>query len=136
MGLLGNIDDLATDEKKSREGVPLDLGGGRVLWVRQAGGHNRALAWQGSEVAERLADELEALEVRERDYIVHRAITAELLIDRWQGFTDEKGEPVDYTAAAALELFSASPETLARVQELAASDDAYRLDRDKKKLKR
>ena len=131
--LLGNIDDLTTDEKKSCDGVPLDLGQGRRLWIRQAGGHNRALGWRGAEVAEGLVDTLEGLDDRERDYIVHRAITAELLVARWEGFTDTKGNPVEYSPAAGLELFSASPETLASAQELSTSGDAYRLAADKKK---
>ena len=133
MGLLGNVSDLAIDEKRSLEGVPLDLGAGRRLWVRQAGGHNRAVVWRGSEIAERLAPELKGLETRERDYVVHRAITAELLIAKWEGFKDDKGKAIDYSPEAALELFSLSPDTLGAVQELAASDDAYRLQRDKKK---
>ena len=136
MGILGNIADLSVDEKKSTEGVPLELGRGRTLWVRQAGGHNRAMIWEAAEVAERLADELEGLEPRERDYVTHRAITAELLVARWAGFKDEKGKPLDYTPAAGLELFSASPDTLSAVQDLSTSGDAYRLERDKKKLRK
>ena len=133
MGFLGNIDDLALDEAKSLEGVPLELGAGRVIWVKQAGGHNRAIAWQGSAIAERMEPELEPLEARERDYRIHRAITAELIVARWEGFESATGEPVEYSPEAALELFTASPDTLAQVQEMASSTDAYRLARDKKK---
>jgi hypothetical protein len=130
---LGNIADLSVDETKSLDGIPLDLGLGRVLWVRQAGGLNRAVAWKGSEIAEELETELSGMHPRERDYHLHMEISARLLVARWEGFEDAAGSPLDYSPTLGLELFRASPETLSRVQELATSADAYRLAEDKKK---
>jgi hypothetical protein len=136
MGLLGNVDDLATDEQKAIGGVPLDLGAGRIIYVRQAGGLNREAAWKASGIAERMAPELEALDPRERDYRIYRQVSAELMVARWEGFTDPKGAEAPYSAEAALELFTASPETLEEVNKLATSPDAFRLATDKKKSSR
>jgi len=128
MSRFGNIADLCHDRARSVDGVPLDLGGGRSIRVRRAGGHNRL--WS-SELARALA--------AHRDEIAGGALSPELAIEldreviaracvaSWAGFVDDQGGPVACDVDAVLELFEAAPDVYERVRSLALDGEAYRL---------
>lgn len=129
---LTNIGDLATDEKLSQDGVPLDLGEGRVLWVRRAGGHNREFAYvlarnlaaQDESYASMSAEARAALELR---------VFSECMVSRWQGFETDDGE-APCTPDLVRDLFESAPDVYEKVREKAADEEAYRLPADTKSL--
>ena len=128
--MLGNIRDLETDRFASVEGVPLEIGSGRTLWVRRAGGHNRTWALGLAEAAEELDD---SLDTEAQGYELNKRVAAERLVSRWEGFEDESGKDVEYSAELGRELFDRAPDVLQEVLTLAMSRDAYQLSEDKKK---
>ena len=130
---LSNIDDLTSDRKLSMDGCPLDLGGGRVIWVRQAGGHNRSyLTCAGAEVID-LRKILPDGEDPSPDVWQESLarIMAATLVDRWEGFEID-GAQVVYTTELGLELFAKSPDTFDRGWALATEAERFRLEADGK----
>ena len=128
--MLGTIDDLETDRTASIDGVPLEVGAGRTIWVRRAGGHNRTWALGLAEAAEELDD---SLDTEAQGYELNKRVAAERLIARWEGFEDADGNEVQFSAELGRELFDRAPDILQEVLTLAMSRDAYQLAEDKKK---
>ena len=128
--MLGNIRDLETDRFASVEGVPREIGSGRTLWVRRAGGHSRTWALGLAEAAEELDD---SLDTEAQGYELNKRVAAERRGSRWEGFEDESGKDVEYSAELGRELFDRAPDVLQEVLTLAMSRDAYQLSEDKKK---
>lgn len=129
MPLLGNIEDLKSDRALSVDGIPVDLGAGRKLWVKRAGGHNREWSLGLAEVAETLPD-LDAMEPAERQTTLNIQVAAERLISKWEGFEDESGAAVEYSVAAGVELLTEVPEILDDVLATALNRAAYQLEAD------
>jgi hypothetical protein len=76
---------------------------------------------------------LDALEEGERAARLNAEVAACKLVARWEGFTDDKGKPMEYTRELGVELFEAAPDVLDEVLGLAMNKSAYALARDKKK---
>lgn len=93
----GNLDDWHTDESLTRDGAPLDLGGGRTLLVRRSGTRNRDFM-----VA---VAESDATDERQQ-----RDIYARHIVAGWSGINDAAGEPVPFTPEACVALFEYCPE--------------------------
>ena len=129
MPILGNIQDLKTDRALSVDGIPIDLGGGRKIWVKRAGGHNREWALGLAEVAETLPG-LDAMEPAARQTTLNIQVAAERLISKWEGFQDESGAPVEYSVAAGVELLTEMPDILDDVLATALNRAAYQLEAD------
>lgn len=129
MALLGNIDDLRADAVASVDGIPLEIGAGRTIWVKRAGGHNREWSLGLAEVGETIPG-LDAMENADRTFTLNATVAAQRLISRWQGFEDLAGEEIDYSPEAGFELFEAAPDILDEVLALALNRAAYSLQTD------
>lgn len=136
MSRFGNIDDLIEfDVDGSRNGRPLDLGDGRVLSVRRAGGHNRAFAAVYARVHAEYEDRMAADDpgdAFEAKLECERVIAARGLVAGWKGFTGPGGEAIECTEDAVLELFDLAPEVYDRVWEVARDAEEFRLAADTK----
>jgi hypothetical protein len=128
--MLTNCGDLLIDRKLSLEGLPLDLGGGRVLWVAQAGGFNREWAVLFSSLSGEPPREGEGQE--ERGERILGALISQTLVTRWTGFEcDCHGEaPLDPEHVA--DLVGNSPKVRERIMVQATTEEDYRLARDLK----
>lgn len=127
-----NLREFAPDRKASLEGAALDLGGGRVVYVRQAGGHHRrfehvcALRMRERGVIE-MADELEQRVAADE---VAVEVAAEVLIAGWDGLVDVDGQPVECTPEAALELVQRHPAIADRIVRFAYGEENFRRSAD------
>ena len=129
MPLLGNIADLQSDRTLSVDGIPIDLGAGRRVWVKRAGGHNREWSLGLAEVAEAIPG-LDDLDPAERTFRLNSQVAAERLNSKWEGFEDPAGNPVDYSVEAGLELLSEAPDILDEILATAMNRAAYALEAD------
>ena len=129
---LKNIDDLATDEKLSVDGVPLDLGKGRTLWIRRAGGHNRQFGYVVARNLAAMGGDYEAMSLEAQQSLEQR-VFAECIVARWEGFEDEVG-PAECTPENVRELFELSPDVYEKVRNVAMDEEAYRLSADTKSV--
>lgn len=124
----GNVDDIRTDPKLELEGVDLDLGKGRFITIRRAGGANRAynaalmkaLRKQGRSG---LADPTpEVIEDATRRALIDTVVLG------WRGFLDVEGNEVPFTKANLAALFDQVPDILDKVREMSASASLFRQD--------
>ena len=129
-----NLREFAPDRGLSLNGAELDLGDGRVICVRQAGGFNRrfehlcAMRTRQRGVHD-LADELEQRIAADEIAI---AVAAECLVAGWVGLLDEEGEPIACTPETALELLQGHPEIADRVVRFAYREENFRRAADTK----
>ena len=127
----GVLGDFALDRTASTEGARLDLGDGRYVLVRQAGGHNRrydhlvAMRSRERGVIE-LADELEQRLAWDR---VCLEVAAEVLVAGWGG---PGLEEIEFSPEAALELLEGHPAIFERVHAFAYAEENYRRSADTK----
>jgi hypothetical protein len=112
----GNLDDWRTDAEKERSGVPLDLGGGRVLLVRRANVFDKALQAEFAKI--------DAKNDRQVQGLFARTIVA-----GWIGILDPAGEPVPFSEAACMALFTFAPDVWDELQRFAMNRANYRLQK-------
>ncbi|MBA60024.1 MAG: hypothetical protein CMQ40_12750 [Gammaproteobacteria bacterium] len=119
----GNLGDYSFNRDASENGTPIDLGQGRVLFVRQAGGFNRRFDHLvATRAGERALFEIsDPIEQRLEWDRLNIEVAAEALIAGWEGIEDADGQAVEFSVAAALELLSQHP----RLAELVLSE-AYK----------
>lgn len=129
---LTNIEDLATDEKLSTDGAPLDLGSGRTIWVRRMGGHNREFQYIFARKLVERGAALEKMQPQDRA-AMELEIFVEHIVSRWAGFETEEGE-APCTPELVRELFEQCPDIYDRVREKAVDEEAYRLPADCKSV--
>jgi hypothetical protein len=113
MTRFGNMGDLHTVPSLEVDGAPLDLGEGRVLMVRRAGGRNRTFLAAMSGVND-------STPTRELAQAVSRALLA-----GWSGILDQDGNALDYTPELAAELLEYAPDLIDRVVAFAAERANY-----------
>lgn len=123
-----NLQDFTYDRERSLEGVKLELGEGRWISVRQAGGFHRRFQ---TELERRmLLANVAGLEDRTQAELVAARITlelaAELLVSGWGGFVDDDGEPIECAPDAALECLEQHPDLAELVIGFAYSRENYR----------
>ena len=126
----GNLDDWKTDPRAQTTGVPLDLGRGRLLYIRRAGTVSREFV---AAIAAR-----QAAGVDPDDPDEQMALYARSVVVGWEGITDGAGEPIPFTSSACLELFRAFPEVWALVWPFANSRSNFRAqqhEEDKQQVK-
>lgn len=138
------IEDLVRfDATKSRDGIPVDFRRGRVVWVRQAGGHNRAAAFVTARILEEMSAEFRACEALEDEAAkreerarlreeTDKRLLADHLVTRWEGFVDRDGTPIDCNPETARQLIDAAPEVFARLRRVSEGGEGYRLAEDTK----
>ncbi len=134
-----DLDDLVEfDVAGSRDGHPLDIGHGRVLHVRRAGGHNGAYKFACWGVQEEHADELEAAAKDSKAkhgevlYRCEQIVAARQLVASWN-LTKADGSLAPCTEEAVLHLFEQVPGVFEQVQTMSGNDEEYRrLARDTK----
>lgn len=129
-----NLQEFAPDRELSINGARLELGQGRVLFVRQAGGYNRRF------------EHLTAIRARQRGMDAHTEelearlladeiaiqVAAECLIAGWEGLVDADGEPIECTPESTLELLQEHPHVAERVVAFAYHEENYRRQADTK----
>lgn len=129
-----NLQEFAPDRERSMNGARLDLGGGRVLIVRQAGGFNRRFEHLTAMRARQrgMVDVTDELEQRLTADEIAIQVAAECLIAGWEGLCDDAGEPVPCTPEATLELLQEHPELAERVVVFAYHEENFRRRADTK----
>lgn len=111
--IFGNLDDWHTDEARTRDGAPLDLGNGRTLLVRRSGTRNRVFM---AAVAD----------MDPGDEPAQFALYARHIVAGWSGILDARGEPIPYTPEACVALFEYAPEMFDTVMMFAAQRGNFR----------
>jgi hypothetical protein len=109
----GNLSDWQSDTALEMDGVPIDIGAGRSITVRRAGGSNRAFLVAYSAVVASCTPKddvgaklLEAMPQLFADHVVLG----------WQGIEAEDGTPAPYSKAAFLQLVSEAPDLWTRIR--------------------
>lgn len=132
-----NIEDWQSNPKLEVDGVPIDLGRSRVLYVRRAGGANRAFTVALAECLRRVIGEREPEDVPDEEVDEElKALYAEHVVCGWDGFIGEDDKPVPYSKAAFLELIALAPDIWIKVRAFAKTRDSFQSTATIKALKR
>ncbi len=129
-----NLADWTVERELSLDGSRLELGDGRWILLRQAGGFNRkfdhllAVRLREAGVAD-VVDEVDKRVAHERVVI---EVTAELLVADWGGFVDSDGQPIPCEPEAALELFENHPPIADLAVTFSYAEGNYRRQADTK----
>lgn len=112
-----NLSDWAVDPALEQQGVIIDLGRGRTLTIRRAGGSNRAYQVKLGELASRHRGPhgTLTLEEAEAENLMIEAY-AETVVIGWQGI-EADGQPLRFAPANCAQLLRAFPEIWRRVRE-------------------
>jgi hypothetical protein len=135
--MFANINDWQSDPKLEVDGVPLDLGRGRSICLRRAGGANRAFMVALAEVIRRVVGERDPADVPDAEIDEDlKAIYAEHVVIGWNGFKDADGNEVTYTRANFLELMKLAPDMWVRVRSTANTRESFQAEKDHKAMQR
>lgn len=142
--MFANIQDWKSDTKREADGVPLDLGRGRSIVLRRAGGSNRAFTVALAELIRGVVGERDPQDVADSEIDGQlKALYADHVVVDWVGFQDEAGDAIPYTRAAFLELMELAPDMWLRVRTTANSREHFQtqlqaraLDRDREIIKK
>ena len=134
----GNLRDWESDPELELQGVPLDIGKGRVITIRRAGGANRAFMVAYGATIARLAGD------RDPESIANAILADEMpglfadhVVVGWSGILDDEGEEVAYSKAAFIQLAKDCPDLWQRIRAQADQRERFQraaIERDKVRL--
>lgn len=110
----GNLDDWRTDAEREKNGAPLDLGGGRVLFVRRANVFDKAVQAEFAKIDGKNDRQVQGL-------------FAQRFVAGWEGITDSGGNPVPFSPEAVMALFKFAPDIWDELQRFAMNRSNYAL---------
>lgn len=123
----GNVADLLTDPDMETTGVDLDLGEGRHIYVRRAGGSNKAYGTRLSAAMKPYKFQIDQGTVSEEtSKKVLYAVAAETLVVGWAGFKDDQDNEIPFSKDACVQLFYDVPDMYTYVMQTATSAGLYR----------
>jgi hypothetical protein len=129
--MFNNIDDWQSDAQLEREGVPLDLGRGRVIYLKRAGGANRAFTVALGECLRRVIGDRDPENVPDEELDEDlKTVYATHVVAGWKGFRDESDAEVPYSVPAFLELMKLAPDMWIRVRSMAKMRESFQKMRD------
>jgi hypothetical protein len=135
--MFANINDWQSDTQLESDGVPLDLGKGRTMILRRAGGANRAFMVSLSEVIRRVVGERDPADVPDAEIDDDlKALYANHVVVGWRGFKDEGGDDVPFTRENFLELMRLAPDMWVRVRATANTRETFQAAKDRQAMKR
>jgi hypothetical protein len=135
--MFSNINDWQSDKQLELDGVPLDVGRGRVLYLRRAGGANRAFMVALAEVLRRVMGDRDPADVPDMEIDGElQTIYAEHVVVGWRGFKGDDGEDVPYTRANFLKLMELAPDLWGRVRSTANTRESFQNVKDRKAIAR
>lgn len=135
--MFANINDWQSDTALEVDGVPLDLGRGRSMVLRRAGGANRAFMVALAEVIRRVVGEREPADVPDAEIDEDlKRLYAEHVVVGWHGFKDDGGDDVPFTTANFLELMRLAPDMWVRVRSTANTRETFQAQQDRKAMTR
>jgi hypothetical protein len=124
---MGTYRNFRTDATIEREGLILDLGDSGKFKIARAGGANDKYQ---QKLFQLLRPHRRAMQLGTLDPKVDRAIAVEAFVDAillgWEGVTDENGEALAYSRAAAMKLFTDLPDLLSQLQQSAGDASLFR----------
>jgi hypothetical protein len=135
----GNLTDWQSDPQMELDGVPLDIGRGRAIHIRRAGGANRAfLVAYGALIAKLAGDRGDPEKVAMAQLNEGLpSLFAEHVVTGWSGIKDDAGEPIPYSAEAFLLLVKECPDLWMRIRAQADQRERFQresIERDKTRL--
>ncbi len=116
----GNIADLIADEDAERNGIEYDLGRGRVIICRRAGGANRLYEAAVSSVLARKREEngwgsgYKLTEDESRE-VLEEAFCETVFVN-WRGFKDTSENEIPYSPEAALQFIRLAREEFVKIK--------------------
>lgn len=115
----GNIADLQTNTRLELGGIRYDLGRGRYLTVRRAGGSNHDFsdALRKAMRPHELGIRLNKLSDRTANEIM-MDVFAKTVVINWGGFLDPEGKPIRFSEENAVAFFRAAPDEFRRLQDV------------------
>jgi len=128
-----NLKRMQFDEKRSLDGVPLEVEDGITLGVRRAGGHNRSFQFALAKLVEDMDGPLSE-QPAEVQYRTMRRAAAETLVAWWEGI-EEDGVAVPCEPDVIERLFTAIPDLYEEVLGKSMDEEAYRLEADTKSVR-
>jgi hypothetical protein len=135
--MFANINDWQSDTRLEQDGVPLDLGKGRTMILRRAGGANRVFMVALAEVIRRVVGEREPADVPDAEIDDDlKTLYAAHVVVGWHGFKDDAGKDVPFTRENFLELMRLAPDMWVRVRSTANTRDAFQTQQDRKAMQR
>jgi len=135
--MFANISDWQSDKQLEVDGVPLDLGRGRSIILRRAGGANREFMVALAEVIRRVVGERDPADVPDAEIDEDlRELYADHVVIGWTGLLDEAGLDIPYTPQAFLELMALAPDMWVRIRATANTREAFQAMKDRKALER
>jgi len=118
-----------SDVEKERDGVPVFIEDS-VIWVRRAGGNNRAYRYAMAVAARPYAEQLRG-EVGPELFNIQEAILqqtfADCVVVRWENVDDRNGDPMDCTPENFLDLVRSCPSVWDAIKEAAVDDSQFRV---------
>lgn len=118
-----------TDPKIEEDGVLLELAGAGTFTVARAGGGNKAFAKRLEALMKPHRRQVQrgSMQNDVAEAIMHQ-VYAETILLGWEGVTDEKGETLEFSQAAAKKLFKDLPDLFRIIQETAQDSALYRAE--------
>jgi hypothetical protein len=123
-----NISDWQTDKELEASGVPVDLGKGRAIFVKRAGGSNREYKVAVGETLREVMGSRDPADVpdEEIDPVLVK-LYADHIVVGWRGFIDENDQEIPYTREAFIELMSIAPDMWVTVRTHAKERESFSL---------
>jgi hypothetical protein len=135
--MFANIDDWQSDRGLESEGVPLDLGKGRSITLRRAGGSNKAFMVAVAEVIRRVIGERNPEDVPDAEIDEDlKSVYADRIVVGWHGFKDADGDDIPYSRENFLELMNLAPDMWLRVRASANTREMFQGQKDRKAMQR
>jgi len=135
--MFANIKDWQSDTALESDGVPLDLGKGRVIILKRAGGANRAFTVALAEVIRRVIGERDPADVPDAEIDEDlKILYANHCVVSWRGFKGVDGKDVPFSRENFLELTRLAPDLWVRVRATANTRETFQAATDRKALTR
>lgn len=133
--VFGNVADLQTDQDMELQGVALDLGEGRQIFVRRAGGANKRYGMRLSAAMKPYKFQIDQGTVSDDiSKQVLYGVAAETLVCGWKGFTNPSNEEIPFSIEACVDLFYALPDIYGYVMQTATTASLYRKEQLKEDM--
>lgn len=134
--IFANIDDYITSPELESEGVDYNLGKGRFITIRRAGGANEAFKLYSATKLKEFSD-VDLEEDVDEDFAseVMYDIYAKKVVMDWRGFVDAEGKEIPYSVDNCVALFNASKEIYQKVFNASNDLDNFRVKEIKKPVK-
>lgn len=134
----GNLQDWQSDTELELQGIALDIGQGRTINIRRAGGANRAFLVAYGATITRLAGDRDPESIAAALLADEMpALFADHVVIGWDGIEDDSGAPVPYSKDAFLQLARECPDLWLRIRSQADQRERFQrenIERDKARL--